>query len=167
MTDTSVPVTARHPPELMVRSTPPPAVLSSAAARLWTRCADSLRIFTLYESRRSHALATAGPRRLTRVLRLNASLLASARSVWETRADLNARSDTGSGPEPRTVRSHVAAEPARTRPLKGSGEIRRTGDSRVSGSFTTDWRVTVCLNARLSWIRVARFSKTCPVATQN
>lgn len=49
------------------------------------------------------------------------------------------------GLDPRTGvterRSHVAAEPTRPRPLQRSGEIRRTGDSRVSASWIHVYRV--------------------------
>jgi len=40
--------------------------------------------------------------------------------------------------EKQCVQSHVAAEPARTCPLKRSGEIRRTGDPRVSDDDDDD-----------------------------
>lgn len=109
-------------------------------SQFWSRWTDSVRIFMFYESRKSHALAAAAVRRLTRVFRLNQRSVC----VWEARADSRARS---------ADRSNGAPVPCcnRTNTTMTAPKIRwNTENWWFSGecfAFTTDSRLP-----SLEWI---------------
>ncbi len=135
----------------MVRSTPPRAVLWSATAR---SVLEQMNGF----GPDFHVLRVTGEpcARDSRCAEIDARFPSKpALGVFERLARIP-------GLDPRTGvterRSHVAAEPTRPRPLQRSGEIRRTGDSRVSllqihvyRVFNRELELNECINRLLIW----------------